>query len=261
MIALAAAGICFVAVAQQKQPAAAAKPAPAKIQSASPAAATAPVAAEQQAPAVIKKAEDLIEKVVSAYSGINSYTVRFDMNQIQMKATNKHQDKFNDKFELAYLKSNPASLDWMMRMTALDGYHKRTIVVYAKDEKGEYKFTVYKPAGRMVIGEKDPRAADIPFVELHKFVGELLDLVEMKTTKKKVQYFPETGQYVLTLQDDLMRNTTYIDGKSFMLVKQVLELRPKMKGDYQFKREIRWHGIKTGAKLTPGQITARPVKL
>jgi hypothetical protein len=272
ILAAACAGLCAVAFTQQKQtpapaaPAAKTTPAPAKTAPAANAPATTPAAAAaapaealEKSEGAGKKADELLSKVAAAYAGANSYTIKLDMRQMSPRGSSKQTDKLPDEFDLMYLRPDAVKEDWMMRLQAREGYHKRTVVVYAKDDKGKYKFTVYKPAGRVIAGENDPRVADVPSAEVHKFVEELADAAKEKGAKLEVQYFQETGQYALMVTTSYARTTTYIDGKSFMLVKQILEL--KTRNNYRFKREIRWHDFKPGAKLTPEQITARPGKL
>jgi hypothetical protein len=247
--ALAAPAAPAVKTAPAAKPAAVAPAVPAATQAAAMPAVVAPSATE------------LIEKIKAAYDKVNSYTVTFDMVQM-LKPVNKRDElkekKLTNIFELKYLKTDPANDVWMMRLTARKGHHQRTVVVYAPDKNGKSKFTVYKPAGKVVLSPEDPRTTDLPLVDLHAFIADIESAAGEKGAKAKVAYLAEPDLFALEISGENARTTTYVSSTTLLLVRQVLEL--KTRGGYGFKQEIRWRDFVSNAKLSPADITDAPAK-
>ncbi|MFA6447942.1 MAG: hypothetical protein WCX65_00600 [bacterium] len=250
------------AIAAPSAPAApAAKPAAAKTAPA-PAAVQPAVVPEAKPAEVVPSAEEIIAGVKAAYAPITSYTVIFEMVQM-IKPVNK-RDEIKEKkamniFEMKYLRPDPEKKEWLMRLTALRGNHQRTVAVYAPDKKGKGKYTVYKPAGKVVVSPDDPRATGLAMADLHSFIADIETSAAAKDAKTNVAYLSGTNQYSIEIAGDAVRTTTYVDRATFHLVRQVLEL--KTRGGYGFKQEISWRDFKPNAKLSPEAITKAPAKL
>jgi len=229
-----------------------------------------------------ESARQLMEKVKSVYATFNSYSVSFNMVQLTRPMKNMDESRkkaLTDKFDLKYLSTGRNNYEYLMRLSALKGHHKRTVVVYNRDKKGKYCYTVFKPSGKVVVYPEDPRVMDIPFAELHTVIADIDALLSDKDAKIRIEKLDSgialmiskeaEGKNTLTSfgtkggiqvsQYRGMRVTSYFDPVTFYLKKQDTEI--KTKSEYLFKQSIEWHDFKPNDKIKSGDITAAPVKL
>lgn len=247
---------------------ASAQPAPVPAPAAAPAAATStvPVPPASQ-PAALPSAQQIFDASAAFYKVVNFYSVTFELYQAQgvggqgskMGSDEESREKFRNEYHLIYLDEKPGDEDYLMRLTSVRGYQQHTTVVFAPDKKGEYKYTVYKPAGRVVLPPSDLRITDVPKTLISSVIEELQKSLEDRTAIFAVVYLPAVDEYSVEVAGETGRVTTYFNAKTFQLAKQDIEL--KIKKNYQLKRSVVWRDFVANPQIGAAQITAKPEKL
>lgn len=242
---------------------ASAQPAPVTAPAAVPAAATSTVPVP---PAALPSAQQIFDASAAFYKVVNFYSVTFELYQSQssgggaskMGGDEESREKFRNEYHLIYLDEKPGDEGYLMRLTSVRGYQQHTTVVFAPDKKGEYKYTVYKPAGRVVLPPSDLRITDVPKTLISSVIEELQKSLEDRTAKTAVVYLPAVDEYSVEVTRETGRVTTYFNAKTFALAKQDIEV--KTKKNYQLKRSVVWRDFVANPQISAAQITAKPEK-
>jgi len=261
-IAIAAAAMMIMIAAKCASQAAPAKPAPAASTSAPKTASSTVIAPAVEKENPLPAPDELAMKSKNIYSKINSYTVRFDLIQNKTPgnkplAADKKEDLRNE-YRLAYIGKGSEDTHFLMRLTAVRGQNQKTVVVHGPDKKGVFKYFVYKPAGRVVLGSNDPRTSDLPKTGPNSFVDEIAIAAANPDNKKRLEYIKAINSYVLMIESKEGRTTSYFDKDTLYLTRQDFEIRKKNK--FLFKQSIAWSDFVPNAKITAAEITAAPNK-
>ncbi|HOO56987.1 MAG TPA: hypothetical protein PLN69_09205 [bacterium] len=232
------------------------------LQETAPAAAVQAIdAAPAQQNAVTLDPVAIASKTLALYKDINSYSVNFNLIQPaqpeKLKKMDKdREDQLRNEYLYIYHDRDPQTEGYYIRLEAIRGNNQNTYVIHAPGKDNKYEYLIYKPAGKVVLDEEDPRVTDIPDLRLLDFAENMVFSVGSPKNEVTVNQIPESNQYYIEVVEPERKVTYIVDSVSYHLLKE--EILVNRKKTYLFKRSLEWSDFKTDPGYTTDQIIAPP---
>ena len=212
---------------------------------------------------------DLLAKAIQVHSTLRSFSVEFTMAQLPSgkgKIKEDHLSRVTERYLLMYLDDNPDDGQYLLRLEALEGYNRRTTVIYAPDEKGKSVYRVFKPAlpKGSVLPADSPLVEDVPASLPASILAGIEDQMKDSGSETTAEYYPAANKYVLQVEGKMtIRNREFpqrtivtFSGADYRLTSQEIHYKPK--NEFVFFSKMEWFGFTPDAGISEKEILRTP---